>query len=350
LKNLSITVFAFLVLAVSSATAQEVSPFKLGLFEQGGRVFVGVVIDESVVIDLSVASAAVGTPAASEPMPRDMKELIERYDSGVRQRILEILRNTGDLSSGDRPDWIYDVNTLKILPPIMYPMTMLNVAVNYAEHDVEMAAVRQGAPGQTMPTGGNALPGTESASGIWERRPNDPRWNPYMFMKATASIIAHGEPIRIPPGRSRIEWECELAVVIGQTASRVPVERAEEYIFGYTLQNDISDRGGRGDTRYGSDWLVTKSQDTFAPIGPFITPKEFVPDVHQLRVTYALNDEILQEGSTAQMIHGVPELVTYGSNLLTLRPGDLIATGTPPGSGSARTPPIFLQDGDGRGG
>jgi 2-keto-4-pentenoate hydratase/2-oxohepta-3-ene-1,7-dioic acid hydratase in catechol pathway len=228
----------------------------------------------------------------------------------------------------------------------MYPATMLNVAVNYREHDVEMARVRQGSPGQAAPTAGAALPGTQSAPGIWERKEGDTRWNPFMFLKAPAAIVAHGEPVRIPPKRTQIEWECELGVVIGRQASAVPADRAMDYIFGYTLENDMSDRGGRGDTRYGSDWLVTKNHDTFAPLGPFITPKEFVRDPGNLAITFALNGEVLQQGSTNQMIHNIGEQIAYGTSLLTLRPGDVIATGTPPGAGSARTPPVLLKAGD----
>jgi 2-keto-4-pentenoate hydratase/2-oxohepta-3-ene-1,7-dioic acid hydratase in catechol pathway len=108
----------------------------------------------------------------------------------------------------------------------------------------------------------------------------------------------------------------------------------------------VSDRGGRGDGRYGSDWLVSKSHDTFAPLGPFITPKEFVEDSNNLAVAFSLNGEVIQEGNTSQMIHKVPEQVTYASSIVTLRPGDVIATGTPPGAGSARTPPIVFQSGD----
>ena len=174
----------------------------------------------------------------------------------------------------------------------------------------------------------------------------DSRWNPYMFLKASSAVIAHGETIRLPAGRQQIDWECELGVVIGRRASRVPAAQAREYIFGYTLENDVSDRGGRGDTRYGSDWLIGKSHDTFAPMGPFIVPREFVPDPRKLAIAVALNGQVMQEGSTSLMIHDVYEQVAYGSSILTLRPGDVIATGTPAGVGSARKPPVYLKPGD----
>jgi 2-keto-4-pentenoate hydratase/2-oxohepta-3-ene-1,7-dioic acid hydratase in catechol pathway len=167
-----------------------------------------------------------------------------------------------------------------------------------------------------------------------------------MFVKLPTAVIADGEAIRIPPKRDQIDWECELGVVIGQRASRVGVAQADDYIFGYTLENDVSDRGGRGDTRSGSDWLIAKSHDTFAPLGPFIVPKEFVADPQKLKIRFSLNGKVLQEADSSLMIHTVKEQVSYASNILTLRPGDVIATGTPAGVGSARKPPIFLKPGD----
>ena len=148
-------------------------------------------------------------------------------------------------------------------------------------------------------------------------------------------------------GRTQIDWECELGVVIGRTASRVPPAQAADYIFGYTLEHDVSDRDGRGDDRYGSsDWLIGKSHDTFAPLGPFITPKEFVPDPQKLPVKFTLNGKLMQDANTSFMIHDVFELLVVRLDILTLRPGDVVATGTPAGVGSARTPPIFLKAGD----
>ena len=317
------------------------TPFKLGTFERQGRPFLGVVLRDAVVIDLAAAHAAISTPASSVAPPTDMKDLIARYDNGLRARIIDIVRTVGDT----RPAYVHDLGAVKILPPVV-PTTMLNVAVNYREHDIEMARVRQGDPNQAAPTAGAAPAGTVSATGIWERAPNDTRWNPFMFIKSPGAIVAEGEPVRMPFGRTQIEWECELGVVIGRPAARVPQAQAMDYVFGYTLQNDMSDRGGRGDTRFGSDWLITKNHDTFAPLGPFITPKEFVADIGNTGMKFSLNGELLQEGTTAQMIHTVPEQIIYASNILTLRPGDIIATGTPPGVGSARNPPILLKAGD----
>jgi 2-keto-4-pentenoate hydratase/2-oxohepta-3-ene-1,7-dioic acid hydratase in catechol pathway len=328
--------------AAAAQTPPAATPFKLGTFERQGRPFVGIVVQESTVIDFAAAHAAVRNPASSLAAPTDMKDVITRYDAGLRGRIVDILRVVGT----SRPAYVYDVKALKTLPPIVYPTNMLNVAVNYREHDVEMARIRRGDTAQAAPTAGAAPAGTVSAAGIWDRAAGDTRWNPFMFIKTAGAIVAAGEPVRMPVGRTQIEWECELGVVIGKPASRVSQAQAMDFVFGYTLENDMSDRGGRGDTRFGSDWLITKNHDTFAPMGPFITPKEFIKDVGNLAMKFVLNGQLLQEGTTAQMIHTVPEQIVYGSNILTLRPGDVIATGTPPGVGSARTPPILLKAGD----
>ena len=306
---------------------QPSTPFKLGTFARAdGKPFVGIVLKESSVIGFAAAT--------------DMKDLIARYDQ-FRPRILEAIRTGKQV----------DLKSLKTLPPIMHPMTMMNVAVNYREHDIEMNTLRASGTTAlgattTQVTGGAAPAGTASAPGIWERAADDKRWNPYLFLKAPAAIVADGEAIRIPPNRPNIDWECELGVVIGREADHVPLARAADYIFGYTLENDVSDRGGRGDQRFGSDWLLMKNHATFAPLGPFITPKEFIPDVKNMRVRFTLNGQLMQDSNTSYMIHDVFEQVVYSSNILPLRPGDVIATGSPAGVGSARNPPIFLKNGD----
>ena len=191
---------AVALLATTVCFAQPTpAPFKLGTFERQGRPFIGIVLRESVVIDLGAAHAAIANPASSLAAPTDMKDLIARYDSGLRARIIDIVRTVGDT----RPAYVYDVGTLKILPPIMYPTTMLNVAVNYREHDIEMARVRQGDTTQAAPTAGAAPAGTVSSAGIWERAAGDTRWNPFMFVKTPGAIVAEGEAVRMPEAPSR---------------------------------------------------------------------------------------------------------------------------------------------------
>ena len=328
-------------LASSAAGADSAVPFKLGTFERNGRRFVGIVVKDSLVVDLVSADAALELGPNSLGSLADMKDAIARYDTGVRARFGAIVDR---MLKQPRPVYVMDLASVKILPPILYPTTMLNVAVNYREHGREMAGRTTNPSGAPEP--GTAPPGTTSITGIWERKPDDARWNPYMFVKLPNAVIAAGEPIRLPPGRTQIDWECELGVVIGREARQVPVERAADYIFGYTLENDVSDRGGRGDPRHGGDWLIAKSHDTFAPLGPFVVPKEFVADPQKLAVKFTLNGQLMQDSSTSAMIHDVYELVSYASHITTLRPGDVIATGTPPGVGSGRTPPVFLRPGD----
>jgi len=343
MKRIIVLLFGAGIVSAMLAQAQTVTPFKLGTFQSQSRTFVGIVIGESVVVDFAAASRAI-TPASNIMLPADMKDLITRYDSGLRDRITQVVRSVS-ARTGARPAYVYELSALKTMPPIMYPTSMLNVAVNYSEHGAEMAARQGGQPSQTPQ--GSALPGTKSAPGIWERKPGDNRWNPYMFLKSPTSVIANGESIQLPVGRTEIDWECELGVVIGKRAAHVPAANARDYIFGYTLENDVSDREGRGDNRFaGSDWLIGKSHDTFGPMGPFITPKEFVPNPQALGITVLLNGKVFQEGSSADMIHDVYEQVEYGSNIMTLRPGDVISTGTPPGVGSAKTPPVYFKAGD----
>ena len=347
MKHLIVAAAAALLTA-GALHAQAPAPFKLGTFQQQGRTFVGIVRD-TVVIDFAAADSAV--PGRTAPVATDMRDVIARYDSAFRARIYAILKAV-PTTAGNRPAYVHELGGLKILPPIM-PATLLNAAVNYRAHGEEMAR-RDGGTSPGLGTGraagapaGNATPATKSAPGIWERSASDTRWNPYLFLKATSAIIAEGEAIRIPVGRDQIDWECELGVVLSRTASRVTINQADSHIFGYTLEHDVSDRGGRADDRYGSsDWLIAKSHDTFAPLGPFITPKEFVPNPQRLPVKFLLNGKPMQDSNTSYMIHTVNELISYASNIMTLRAGDIIATGTPDGVGSARTPPIFLKAGE----
>jgi 2-keto-4-pentenoate hydratase/2-oxohepta-3-ene-1,7-dioic acid hydratase in catechol pathway len=343
-------IFVPLVLFVSATSinghAQStLTPFKLGSFEENGRAFVGIVMDGNTVVDIAAANTLLPGQRDSVASPEDMKDLISRYDEGLRDRVIEIVNSVSAMAGNDRPGYVHSLDTLKVMPPVMYPRTMMNTALNYTEHALEMEDVRDdGVDGSAEP--GIATAGTTRPGGIWEPDGRDRRWNPYMFLKSPSAIIAHGEAVRVPSNRTQVDWECELGVVVGRTAKNVPLSEAGDYIFGYTLELDVSDREGRGDTRYGSDWLIGKSRDTFAPMGPFITPREFVSDPRDLDITFVLNGAVMQEANTDLMIHDVYEQVVYASNILTLLPGDVIATGTPSGVGSARTPPIFLKAGD----
>lgn len=318
---------------VCAQTPSDQIPFKLGTFELEGRQFVGAVVRDSTVVDLSKASELL--------IALDMRELIERYElDGLRQRVYQIVNEVDRASrTGEALAYVHDLDSLEIRPPIMYPETMLNAAVNYKAHQEEMASRRE------VPDPSDAE-APESIPYIWERKPGDTRHNPYLFPKPRTAIIADGESIRMAPGRDELDWECELAIVIGRPASHVSIEEANDYIFGYTIENDVSDRAGRGDGRHGSDWLIGKGHDTYAPMGPFIVPKEFIADPMNLAIKFTLNGEVMQDSNTSYMWHSVYELVHYASNILMLRPGDVVATGSPSGVGAGRDPPVFMKKGD----
>jgi len=148
----------------------------------------------------------------------------------------------------------------------------------------------------------------------------------------------------LPHESKEVDYEVELVIVIGKKGRRIPEKDAYSHVVGYTVGHDVSARDFQ--FKDGKQWIKGKSFDTFAPIGPAIVTKDEVKDVHQLPLRTILNGQTLQNSSTSQLAFNVPKLVSYLSTIFTLNPGDLIFTGTPPGVGFARKPPIFLKDGD----
>lgn len=167
---------------------------------------------------------------------------------------------------------------------------------------------------------------------------------PIVFMKATSAICGPDDDVLIPEDASRTDWEVELAVVIGTRAQRVAQDRALDHVAGYCICNDISERGWQ--IEHAGQWTKGKSHDTFAPLGPWLVTPDEVGDAGRLRMTLDVNGTPRQEGSTATMIFGVARLVSYLSHFMTLHPGDVITTGTPPGVGMGMKPPVFLKPGD----
>lgn len=166
---------------------------------------------------------------------------------------------------------------------------------------------------------------------------------PPIFPKWANAILDPGEPILRPRGEKRLDWEVELGVVIGRTARYVPKEQALDYVYGYTIVNDASARDIQFVT---SQWAAGKIPDTLAPVGPYIADRSEIPDPHVLSLKTWVNGNLMQDGTTRNFIFDIRDLVSYLSGLITLAPGDLIATGTPAGVGFARKPPIALQPGD----
>ncbi|HEY3104674.1 MAG TPA: fumarylacetoacetate hydrolase family protein [Pyrinomonadaceae bacterium] len=166
---------------------------------------------------------------------------------------------------------------------------------------------------------------------------------PVIFSKFATAVIGPGEPVVLPSTSTQVDYEAELAVVIGRRAKQVSASRALDYVLGYTCFNDISAR----DFQFADgQWQRGKSCDTFAPMGPTIVTTDVVPDPHKLSIKLELNGQTMQDSNTDQLIFGVPELIEFLSQNITLEPGDVIATGTPAGVGFARKPPLFLKAGD----
>ncbi len=339
MSRIMIQIAAF---AFALQTASAPVPFKLGTFERNGQEFIGLVLRDTQVIDVAQANAAYEKGNSSAPklaVPADMKQLIARYDSEWKARLAAQASNVS--AAKTPPSYAYNLTALKVLPPVR-PSIILNAGGNYVEHTEGIAAQQQRAgtaPQQTV--------AATSAPGIWERKPGDTRENPYLFQKSPTVVIGANDPIVMPRGRTNIDFECEFVVVIGQRAKYVPVANAADYIFGYTVQIDVSDRGGRGDRKMGgSDWLVGKNHDTFGPIGPFIVPKEFLKEPMNTRHTFTLNDQVMQDSNTSRMSHNIHELLHYASNILTLSPGDMISGGSPAGTNIERAEPRWMRAGD----
>lgn len=167
---------------------------------------------------------------------------------------------------------------------------------------------------------------------------------PIIFFKAPSSVNGPNDTVIIPKNSKKTDWEVELAVVIGKRASYVSEEEAMDYIAGYCLHNDISEREFQ--LERGGQWVKGKSADTFAPLGPWLATKDEIKDVNKLRLWLKLNGKTMQDANTDDLIFSVPQLVSYASQFMSLLPGDIISTGTPHGVGLGLNPQIYLKEGD----
>ena len=167
---------------------------------------------------------------------------------------------------------------------------------------------------------------------------------PIIFLKSTTALTGINDTIILPKDSTKTDWEVELAVVISKEASYVEEAFAMDYVAGYSLMNDVSERAFQYER--GGTWDKGKGCDTFAPMGPFLVTADEIKDPHNLRLWLKLNDFIMQDGNTADLIFNIPVLISYVSRFMTLLPGDIISTGTPPGVGYGMKPLVFLKDGD----
>ena len=274
----------------------------------------GILVDRKNVMDIELAlEAQKGEKKGSSPLT-----------------ILSVLENWGDflptlrriakegIESGSA--FVGPLSKIRLAAPILYPSNIFCAAANYVSHSKEM--------------GDRMLPDKSQS-------------RPFFFSKLPRqTVIGPGESIRIPYPEAKVDWEAEIGVVIGYRCRNVAASEAMKYVAGYVIMNDVSDRARnfRQDWHFKFDWLGGKSFDTSAPMGPWITPVEFIPDPHNLTIQLWVNDEIMQNSSSRDMYFTIPEQIEYLSQLMSLFPGDVVSTGTPDGVGHPRG--LYLKPGD----
>ena len=222
-----------------------------------------------------------------------------------------IVRDDQALAEAKDKGWLVPSSDAYWFAPVPRPGKLIFIGLNYKDH------------------------AAESKMAIPEK--------PVVFSKFSSSVIAPGEPVVLPRQSQQVDYEAELAVVIGRHAKGVSADRAYDYVLGYTALNDVTAR----DFQFGDgQWQRGKSCDTFAPMGQTILTADEISDPQKLSIKLTLNGETMQDSNTDQMIFGVARLIEFLSETITLEPGDVIATGTPAGVGFARKPPVFLKAGD----
>jgi len=218
-----------------------------------------------------------------------------------------VLRWIDSAPGGER----FDPDVMPLHAPIARPPKIICIGLNYRDHAEETKM-----PIPEVPT---------------------------VFSKYTTSVIGPKQPIVLPRNSSKPDYEAELAVVIGKGGRHIPESRWREHVFGYTILNDVSARDFQMAT---TQWLMGKTFDTFAPMGPAIVTADEIEDPHNLDISLTLNGSVMQNSNTRNLIFTVPKLIAFLSSVFTLEPGDVISTGTPAGVGFARKPPVYLQPGD----
>lgn len=268
---------------------------KLVSYGPAGKERPGVLIENDRILDLSTASGG---------KIRMIRQLLEQGESAMR-------RIAGWIEKKPSDDWLLPARGTRLGPPLTNPSKIVCLGLNYHSHASEQNA---------------RLP---------ER--------PLLFSKAVTSLAGDGDPIWYPVDEGHVDYEAEMAFVIGRPAFRVNPGDWESYIAGYTIVNDVSARDAQWADR---KWFRGKSYDTFCPMGPCIVTRDEIPDPHTLRLTAALNGELRQDGHTSDLIFKVPDILAFVSRNITLLPGDIIATGTPSGVGIFRDPPACMKPGD----
>jgi 2-keto-4-pentenoate hydratase/2-oxohepta-3-ene-1,7-dioic acid hydratase in catechol pathway len=264
---------------------------RLVTFEADGKTRPGVLTESNGIFDLSAAGF------------ESMLDVIEAAALDPKK--------IQSLVAASTPDTAYSLGTVKLLAPIPKPRKLICVGLNYRDHAAET---------------GSEIPNV-----------------PTIFNKFATAVIGPGDKIVLPKVSKKPDYEAEFAFIIGRGGRHIKAEDWTKHIFGYTIVNDVT---GRDYQRATTQWLMGKTFDTFAPMGPWIVTADSIPDPHSLDISLEINGETLQNSNTRELIFKIPDLLVFLSSVFTLEPGDIVSTGTPAGVGVARNPPRFLQPGD----
>lgn len=268
-------------------------------FKYKSKMGIGI-LDEEQIVDLTGFSKS----NLEYNFPNSIEQLIE-----TSEKTLPLINHL--LESEDVGEYSISISDVDILSPLVKPEKIVCVGLNYLDHCKET--------GLEVPK------------------------SPVIFFKFANAIIGEGDSIEIPINSNQVDYEAEFAIVIGKEGKSIQEEEAYKYIFGYTIMNDVSAR----DQQFSDgQWSRGKSADTFAPIGPSIVTKNEISDPHNLNISLALNGTVMQDSNTSNLIFNIPYIISYLSQSITLKPGDIIATGTPPGVGMGRKPKVWLKDKD----
>src|SRR5437868_7317581 len=289
---------------------------KLLSMKLGNANRAGIVIGEEV-LDVSAYLDSRGVLIQNEPrefMPDGFEDALAVYQLGIEKFLPLVSHIENDQAHADEcreAEMLLPLNSINLNPPVLTPGKILAVGLNYAAH----AAEQNIKPPET----------------------------PLIFSKNVTALIAPNQAIQLPYASDQVDYEAELAFVIGREARSVSAERAFDYIAGYTVINDVTARDLQAREK---QWARAKGLDTFAPCGPWLVTHDEIGDPHALDIELRVNGELRQQSNTSDLIFKIPQLVEFLSQDLTLRPGDIISTGTPSGVGVFMDPPVYLQDGD----
>jgi acylpyruvate hydrolase len=295
---------------------------RLVTYQREGQSRTGAQLDEQIV-DLNRAYQAIlrhignddELAVADARVPSEMSGLLRGGETALRAAEQAVAFVRGRLKEGDktlsRSGIVYTLNEVSLLPPVLRPGKVICLGLNYRDHAAEA---------------GMAVPDY-----------------PVLFHKVAGSLIGHNQPIVVPRISSQVDYEVELAIIIGRRGKYIAEDETYSYIAGYTVANDVSARDLQFRT---TQWTTGKMLDTFGPLGPALVTRDEVPDPHTLSIKTTLNGQVLQDGNTADMIFRVPFIIKYISEIVTFEPGDVILTGTPAGIGNTRKPQVFMKPGD----